>query len=202
MERDAKTARHVGDHGRNAAAACPGLPDNAFDLVILWHALEHLPDPSGALCAIRGLLRDGGRLVVAVPNLASWQARLLKARWFHLDVPRHLWHFTPETLEHLLRVTGFQVVARSYCLPAYELRGWFEAIRGVAPWLPGRRWTAWEVAALLSGLLWPVAHRARAGAAMVFQARPKSMSNRREIPATPAKRDAISANVSPVTGCT
>ena len=83
------------------------LPERAFDLVTLWQTLEHLPDPLAALGSIRGMLHPGGALVVAVPNLDSLQARLFGPDWYHLDPPRHLYHFSPRTLELLLRRAGF-----------------------------------------------------------------------------------------------
>jgi hypothetical protein len=77
--------------------------------VVLWHSLEHFDDPEAALARIRGWLRPGGRLVVAVPDLASVQARIGGDRWFHQDVPRHRTHFTPRGLAALLERTGFDL---------------------------------------------------------------------------------------------
>ncbi len=81
--------------------------ENTFDLVVLWHVLEHLTDPAGTLATIYRLLRPGGRLILEVPNLAGWQSRLSGRYWFHLDVERHLYHFTPEGMTLLLRRQGF-----------------------------------------------------------------------------------------------
>jgi SAM-dependent methyltransferase len=79
------------------------------DAVVLWHSLEHLGDPAGALGLIRSWLRPGGRIVVAVPNLAGLQARIGGDRWFHQDVPRHRTHFTSRGLTALLERHGFGV---------------------------------------------------------------------------------------------
>ena len=90
----------------------PGAyPSGSFDLVTIWHVLEHLRDPRAALEAAHEALAPGGHLVVAVPNFASAQARFGRADWFHLDLPRHLFHFTPDTLRRLLEDTGFAVDA-------------------------------------------------------------------------------------------
>jgi len=83
------------------------LPEGSFDVAILWHVLEHLSTPVETLARIRSWIADGGRLVVAVPNLASWQERLGGRRWFHLDPARHVIHLTPAGLEALLERAGF-----------------------------------------------------------------------------------------------
>ncbi|HXG35868.1 MAG TPA: methyltransferase domain-containing protein, partial [Dehalococcoidia bacterium] len=71
---------------------------------------EHLPDPLAELREIYRILRSDGALVVEVPNSASLTFRLCGRRWLHLDLPRHLQHFTPGTLQHLLRCAGFTPV--------------------------------------------------------------------------------------------
>src|SRR5687768_2044001 len=78
------------------------FPDNEFDLVILWHVLEHVPDPRGTLREIGRVLKPGGTLLVAVPNFGSLEARSAGPGWFHLDVPRHLTHFTFRSLSEAL----------------------------------------------------------------------------------------------------
>ncbi len=88
------------------------LPAGSFDVAILWHVLEHLSAPLETLERIRGWLAPGGRLVVAVPNLASWQARLGGRRWFHLDPTRHVTHFTPAGLDALFARAGYAEPAR------------------------------------------------------------------------------------------
>ena len=86
------------------------VPRGSRDLVILWHVLEHLDRPALALERIRPWLAEGGRAVVAVPNLASLQASLGGDRWFHQDVPRHRVQFTADGLERLLARSGFTPV--------------------------------------------------------------------------------------------
>jgi len=109
------------------------LPAASFRLVVLRHALEHLGDPAAALREVRRVLEPSGRLVVAVPNLASWQARWTGPRWVHLDVPRHLFHFTPETLGRLVRETGFAVERVTQLSFEHGSYGWLcAAVRGLA----------------------------------------------------------------------
>lgn len=103
------------------AAALPGLrlhvgpvrpdtyPEGSFELVSLWHVLEHLPDPDSMLRNCWRWLTEGGRLLFALPNIDSWQARLFRSRWFHLDPPRHLFHFGPGSLRGALAAAGFRI---------------------------------------------------------------------------------------------
>ncbi len=89
-------------------------PPDSWDIVSLFHVLEHLRDPLRLLVAVRSWLRERGVLVIQVPNAASWQARLFRRRWYGFDVPRHLTHWTEATLERALTHAGFTVVGRRY----------------------------------------------------------------------------------------
>jgi SAM-dependent methyltransferase len=100
----------------------------SLDAVTLWHVLEHLPDPGVALGRIAGWLRPGGALLVGVPNLASWQARLGAERWYHLDVPRHRVHFTPTGLDALLRTHGFVPVRTTHVLLEHNPFGMWQSL--------------------------------------------------------------------------
>ncbi len=85
------------------------FPPESFDLVTMWHVLEHLHDPQGVLSKAHNWLCAGGVLRISVPNIASFEARLFRRFWFGLDVPRHLYHFSPETARRLLEACGFRV---------------------------------------------------------------------------------------------
>ncbi len=106
------------------ARVAPG----SLDVVTLWHVLEHLDDPAGALERVAAWLRPGGTLLVAVPNLDSVQARLGGARWYHLDVPRHRTHFTPRGLEELLRVHGLDPQATHQMLAEHNPFGLWQTL--------------------------------------------------------------------------
>jgi SAM-dependent methyltransferase len=82
--------------------ALTGLPDESYDVITLYHVLEHMPDPAAVLRTCGRLLKKHGLLVIAVPNISSLQAALGKSNWFHLDIPYHLHHFTPGGLRRLL----------------------------------------------------------------------------------------------------
>jgi len=88
------------------------FPDGHFQLVVLWHVLEHLPHPAETLGEVHRILRPGGWLSLAVPNFGGAQSRASGARWFHRDLPRHLWHFRGPALERLLQGKGFRVARR------------------------------------------------------------------------------------------
>lgn len=99
---DARASIRIADDLREVR-----YPAGHFDEVIIWHVFEHLPEPRETLGEIRRITRDGGRLVVAVPNFSSFQARWARAAWFHLDAPRHLFHFPLPALERLIEQCGF-----------------------------------------------------------------------------------------------
>ena len=104
-----------------------GYPDAYFDGVIIWHVLEHVRDPRSTLETIRRILRPGGRLVVAVPNFGSPQARWAGPAWFHLDLPRHLYHFPLAALRQLLDRTGFDVSSEHHFSLRQNPFGWLQS---------------------------------------------------------------------------
>jgi SAM-dependent methyltransferase len=100
----------------------------SLDAIVLWHVLEHLDDPAGALQRLVPALRPGGRLLVAVPDLASLQARIGGDRWFHQDVPRHRVLFTRHGLEALLERSGLRIAAASGLVPEQNLLGMWQTL--------------------------------------------------------------------------
>jgi SAM-dependent methyltransferase len=98
-------------------------PLGTFDVVTMWHVLEHVTDPMGALERAAVSLKPGGRLVVSVPNSKSLQAHIGGEDWFHLDLPRHLFHFTPRSLTTLVERAGFRVATIGYFYPQMEIIG-------------------------------------------------------------------------------
>lgn len=84
------------------------LPAGAFDAVTMWQSLEHVHRPLEVLQAAHQLLVRGGQIVVAVHNIQSLPFRWFGSAWFALDLPRHLTHFSPATLRHMLHRAGFK----------------------------------------------------------------------------------------------
>ena len=74
------------------------LPEKSFDVITLWHVLEHLPNLEEDVKTIHKLLKPNGRILVAVPNFKSFDADYFKSFWAAYDVPRHLWHFSQNSI--------------------------------------------------------------------------------------------------------
>ena len=70
----------------------------SFDVITLWHVLEHLPDLLESIDVFRKLLKPNGHIVVAVPNYKSYDSSYFKSFWAAYDVPRHLWHFSQDSI--------------------------------------------------------------------------------------------------------
>jgi len=85
------------------------FPSDFFDVVLFQHSLEHFLSPSLELREAHRILRGSGLLVAMVPNAGGIDARLFGRWWVNWDLPRHLYHFTPETASALLARTGFRV---------------------------------------------------------------------------------------------
>lgn len=103
--------------------------------VVFWHSLEHLPDAAGAVDRAAELLRPGGIVAIAVPNLASRQARRFGDRWFHLDLPRHLVHLPAVALVAGLERRGLRIERVSHWRGGQILFGW---LHGLVRGLPGQ----------------------------------------------------------------
>ena len=81
----------------------------SYDVITLWHALEHVHDLHSYLAQFRKLLNPSGQLIIAVPNYTSRDARYYAADWAAYDVPRHLFHFSPASMKVLLAKHGFNL---------------------------------------------------------------------------------------------
>ena len=99
--------------------------DNRFDRIVFWHVLEHLHRIDAALEKARALLEPDGMLVIALPNIGSDDAGRYGTHWIALDAPRHLYHFTPETLSLLLRKHGFTIVDIKAFVPDAIYNVWY-----------------------------------------------------------------------------
>jgi 2-polyprenyl-3-methyl-5-hydroxy-6-metoxy-1,4-benzoquinol methylase len=86
------------------------LPAGSFDAITLWHVLEHVHDLHPYVKQLGNLLKENGRLFIAVPNYTSYDAAVYKENWAAFDVPRHLYHFSPESIRTLMQENGLKVI--------------------------------------------------------------------------------------------
>jgi SAM-dependent methyltransferase len=128
-----------------ASLDAAGLGQSEFDLIVMRHVLEHVPDLAGFLREVRRLSSPGGTLYVKVPNRSSWASRLFGRYWYGLDFPRHLRYFSTSDLATALRRAGFRVVRTGHESDAVD---WVGSIRFLCadrlrlPARGDRRWAA------------------------------------------------------------
>lgn len=91
-----------------------GFEDEFFDVIILSHVVEHLSDPKTTLIEVNRILKKDGTLVISTPNADSFEAKHFKKYWIGWDLPRHFYHFTPNTITTLLNKIGFNVMGIKY----------------------------------------------------------------------------------------
>lgn len=127
-KRIAGHGRKTGMDLRHGGLEDARFPDNSFDAVTFWHVFEHLRNPYWALKECYRILRPDGLLVVAVPNIDSWQARLTGKGWFHLDPPFHLYHYSSKNLAGLLRKAGFEVSRAGHFSIEYNPYGFLQSV--------------------------------------------------------------------------
>ena len=92
------------------------FPENSFDIITMWHVLEHVHDLHAYMAQLRKLLKPNGKILIAVPNYTSFDGGFYKRFWAAYDVPRHLYHFSPEAMYQLLDL---------HQLPFHTARGMF-----------------------------------------------------------------------------
>jgi 2-polyprenyl-3-methyl-5-hydroxy-6-metoxy-1,4-benzoquinol methylase len=85
------------------------LNPNSFDAITLWHVLEHVHDLHKYVDQLKILLKQTGKLIIAVPNYTSSDASFYKKYWAAYDVPRHLYHFSPSSIQYLVEKNGMRL---------------------------------------------------------------------------------------------
>ena len=115
------------------------FPDEHFDVITCFDILEHVYDPWQLLTRARAWLKPGGILYTVLPNIESWESRLLGSYWYGLELPRHLFHFSPASLRHIMTTLAFRE-ARLTTRNSYIERSvgylYFELFRQFAASLP------------------------------------------------------------------
>ena len=86
------------------------LSDDRYDLITMWHVLEHIPNFLEVIERMKKKLNDEGTLIIAVPNFKSWDAQHYGSYWAAYDVPRHLNHFSPEGMRALAKAADLKFI--------------------------------------------------------------------------------------------
>lgn len=86
------------------------IPTQSFDVITLWHVLEHIPTLNETLGDLKKKLSDSGTMFIAVPNYKSQDSSHYREYWAGYDVPRHLWHFSQQTMEKLLKKNDLKLI--------------------------------------------------------------------------------------------
>ncbi len=89
-----------------------GFSSGSFDVITMWHVLEHVPNLEEQIEELYRLLKPDGLLVIAVPNFKSYDAQKYKEHWAAYDVPRHLYHFSPSAIEKIFNSSGFLLTSQ------------------------------------------------------------------------------------------
>jgi len=96
------------------------IPGGCYDAAVLWHVLEHVPEPQAVLCEVSRVLKPGGALLLGVPNWGSPESQSTGPAWFQLDVPRHVNHFTAARMEEALEEAGLFIRKRQFLAPEFD----------------------------------------------------------------------------------
>ncbi len=102
--------------------------DNTFDLITAWSCIEHLDNPAAAIQKMWSLCKPSGRLFIKTPNYQSFAAKWFRDKWYHLDCPRHLYLFSPQTIKKLLNRCGFGDIRVYY---EASSKGWLGSLQYV-----------------------------------------------------------------------
>ena len=116
LDRAVEAVARVQSFGLSASVGTLPYPlwsDECFEAITMWQSIEHTHQPLEVLRGAYRLLTTGGRLFVAVPNFDGFGARWFGPNWYGLDVPRHLTHFTANTLHIMLSQAGFKSIEMS-----------------------------------------------------------------------------------------
>ena len=110
VEKAENAREYVASHGIHISPDLEDAPQGPFDAITLWHVIEHLHDLNSAVQKLRDLLKSGGYLVLAMPNVDSYDAKKYQTNWVALDTPRHLYHFTQKDTIKLVERDGLRLI--------------------------------------------------------------------------------------------
>ncbi len=130
VERNTEPAARAGLRVAESLEAVGAPPERGgprYDRITLWHSLEHIEEGPELIRRAAGRLKPDGRILIAVPDFGGWQARLFGATWLHADVPRHVHHYTRESLLRLCEKAGLRVGRTWHQEFEYDLLGWSQS---------------------------------------------------------------------------
>jgi len=96
--------------GVNFAENLSDLESNSFDVITMWHVLEHVPNLDEYILELKRLIKPTGTIIIAVPNFKSFDANFYGRHWAAFDVPRHIWHFSKTTIDKLFSEKNMKLV--------------------------------------------------------------------------------------------
>lgn len=105
----AEAARKLGYTVHTGSLESAPTPKGHYDLIVGWMVLEHLHEPVFSLSKLHDWAKPGAMLAISVPNAGAWQFRLFLDKWYPLQLPTHICHFTPETVRKVLSKGGWDV---------------------------------------------------------------------------------------------
>lgn len=126
---DIEKPQHLPPYIRWLDGAFPDLASERqqFDLIILTHVFEHLPEPLKVIQRLYELSKPDGKVLLSQPNIDSHQAQKYQAHWLHLDPPRHLHLIPPAQLKQLFTKAGFELISQKYDSPLYNPFGYLQS---------------------------------------------------------------------------
>lgn len=86
------------------------LENNSFDVITMWHVLEHVPNLDEYISELKRLVKPSGTIIIAVPNYKSFDAKYYKEFWAAFDTPRHLWHFSKTAIKKLFEKRDLKLI--------------------------------------------------------------------------------------------
>lgn len=178
----AQQAREKGFKVQAATVETAEAPSEPVDVVAAWMVLEHLHEPVNALSKVREWVKSDGYLIASVPDAGALERRIFGNRWYALQLPTHLYHYTPETIEAVLSAAGWEVVRVRWQCNCNNLLcslEYFAKDRGMNRLLRGIQWfrtsrTAGKARVVLAWLLGVLRQSGR----MEIWARPATSTGR------------------------
>lgn len=176
-EQAASVTRSLGIAVQTASVETAHAPNRPADVLAAWMVLEHLHEPVASLRQLRGWLQPGGTLVGVVPDASALERRVFGEYWYALQLPTHLYHFTPRSLRRVFEQAGWDLVALRWqpnCNNLLSSLEWMSQARGWQRTLRATRWlkNAPEADKLRRRLAWLLGVSRQSGR-MEFWARPK-----------------------------